>query len=389
MNKIIYMDNAATTKVDSVAIKLISNELNNFINPSALYPQASKVREAIEISRDIIANSFNIHSPQQNIFFTSCGSESDTWAIRGFNFPEGKNHIITSAFEHHAVLRACEQMEKDGYKVTYVKPHEDGLIYLDDIREVVTPETGLISIMAVNNVIGTIQPIKEIGHFCRENNIIFHTDAVQAISHIPIDVEDMCIDMMSCSGHKIHCPKGIGFLYVNTSRVDINNIIFGGGQNEGHRPGTENHPYILALAYCIDNYCNPDKMAEREEHVRVLSNYLKEKLLKEFTCININGTLKEDRRVAGNINVSFKDIIADSLVYVLGDEKNICISKGSACDNGGPIEEEAYVLSSMRTPQIFWDGMLRITLNEDNTLPEINTLIEALKEKIFDFRGYI
>ena len=405
----VYLDNAATTFVDPEAVNIIHNSLlNDNVNPSALYKQGREKYSEIQECKKRIYKSLNLSDDPDgtynNIYFTSGGCEGNNWIIKGcvaeyyryyqnegstYNVIHGRRtkipHIITSSFEHHSVLNACKQLEDLGMaKVTYIKPNKHGIVDPEDVRKNIAPIdsnycTILVSIMWVNNVLGTIQPIEEIGEICKTANVKFHTDAVQAVGNIPIDLSEYNIDFMTVSGHKFHAPKGIGFVYIKDTKY-IQPMISGGGQEFGMRAGTENLPYIKALTYCFEKYTEGAVIFDKQLKMCVLKNELGLRLS------NIEDSLRfRSSYEIGTINIAFKNLISDMLVYNLG-ERGYLVSVGSACDNGN--FEDSHVLTSVDYPQDYMNGNIRITFNESNTLEEIQEFSKILKEEIKNIRGY-
>jgi len=367
----VYLDNAATTRVRDEVIK----EMNEYYgelygNPSSIYNFGQIAKKAVESSREKLARLIN--SNPGEIYFTGGGSEADNWALKGILSANEKkgNHIITTKIEHHAVLHTCEYLEKKGAEVTYLDVDENGLIDLKQLEESIKDNTVLISIMFANNEIGTIQPIKEIGELAKKNNIIFHTDAVQAVGNEPIDVKDMNIDMLSLSAHKIHGPKGVGALYIKKG-IRIHNLIHGGAQEKKLRAGTENVPGISGLGVAADlAYQNLDKKREK------LTN-LRDKLIKRISsevpeCI-LNG--HPEKRLPGNVNFSFRYIEGESLLLYL-DMEGISASSGSACTSGSL--DPSHVLMAIGLPHEIAHGSLRLSLSEYNNEEDIDYTVEKV-----------
>ncbi|MCT4612022.1 MAG: cysteine desulfurase NifS [Clostridia bacterium] len=371
----IYFDNAATTMVRKEVAELINDRITNvYGNPSSVYKIGRESKSAIEDSREKVAKVFG--AEPREIFFTSSGTESDNWAIKGFAYANKKkgNHIITSKIEHHAVLHTCEYLEKNGFEVTYLDVDADGKISLDELRNAIKDNTILVSIMYANNEIGTVQPIKEIGAITREKGVVFHTDAVQAAGHIEIDVNDQNIDMLSISGHKFNAPKGIGALYVKRG-IKLENLIHGGGQERGKRPSTENIIYIEALALALE-------LAEKEREEETaklikLRDYYMEKMESSIDHIKLNGH-KTDR-LPGNTNYSFSFIEGESLLLLL-DMKGFAASSGSACTSGSL--DPSHVLMAIGLPHEIAHGSLRVTFGKYNTKEEIDELFKVLPDII-------
>lgn len=377
MNNIIYFDNFATTSLNEE----IFNEMKEFLvynysNPSSIYEFAQKSRVAIEKSRENIANYIN--AEKNELFFTSGGTEADNWAIFGTTMFKGKKsgHIIITAFEHSAIIESAKFLEKIGFDVSFVFPNKDGFIDASDVLDVIRDDTILVSIMYVNNEVGTIQDIKKICCLVKEKNpnIIFHTDAVQALSEIVIDVKDLNIDLLSISGHKVHAPKGIGALYIK-SGTEIENFIFGGSQERSRRAGTENVAGIVAFSKAIDIL---KESREKNVYKRFeLREYFLRKLKENSISFDINGAL--ENRYSGNINISFKGVDKEMFIMSM-DFKGICISGGSACSSGAV--ENSHVLTAMGIDEELKSSAVRISFGENNTFKEIDEFIIALKEII-------
>ncbi|MDE7404446.1 MAG: cysteine desulfurase NifS, partial [Lachnospiraceae bacterium] len=343
MDKIIYLDNAATTRTSPQVVKaMLPYFTEKFGNASSIYQMGAESKQAITRSRDIIAES--LHAKPEEIYFTAGGSESDNWALiaAAESYGEKGKHIITSKIEHHAILHTCQYLEKRGYEITYIDVDEDGMLKLEDLKKAIRPDTILISVMYANNEIGTIQPIAEIGRFARENGILFHTDAVQAYGHVPIDVDELSIDMLSASGHKFNGPKGVGFLYIRKG-VKIRAFIHGGAQERNRRAGTENVPGIVGLGAAAE--CAFVQMDERMEKVSKLRDYLIERIEKEIPYCRLNGD--RIKRLPNNVNFSFRFIEGESLLIML-DMKGICASSGSACTSGSL--DPSHVLLAIAQP---------------------------------------
>ena len=372
MSKLIYLDNAATTKPAPEAVQAMLPYLeDNFGNPSAFYSFAKKAEQAVDQARKVIAEA--IGAKTEEIYFTGGGSESDNWALVATaeaNEKKGK-HIITSAIEHHAVLHTCEYLEKRGFEVTYVGVDEDGVVKLDELKAAIRPDTILISIMAANNEIGTIQPLKEIGAIAKEHKVLFHTDAVQAFGHIPINVDEMNIDMLSASGHKIHGPKGIGVMYIRRG-VKIGAFIHGGAQERRRRAGTHNVPGIVGMGKATELALG--HMNEAAKKVSDLRDYLIEKVMAEVPHTKLNG--HRTNRLPNNANFSFSFIEGESLLIML-DQAGICGSSGSACTSGSL--DPSHVLMAIGLPHEIAHGSLRLTLSEETTREELDYTVDTLK----------
>lgn len=367
----IYFDHAATTYTKKeVLATMIPYFTESFGNPSSIYEFASENKIAIDTAREQVA--LAIGAQENEIFFTSGGTEADNWAIKGIaeNYLSKGNHIITTTIEHHAVLHTCEYLSKKGFEITYLPVDEYGIINLDDLKAAIKESTILITIMFANNEIGTIQPIAEIGKIAREKGIIFHTDAVQAVGHIAIDVKEMKIDLLSISGHKLYGPKGIGALYVRKG-IKLKAYIHGGAQEKSRRAGTENVPGIVGLGKAIE-LCHThlkDESKKQEE----LRDYLIEQVLTKVPYCRLNG--HRIQRLPNNANFSFRFIEGESLLIML-DMKGICASSGSACTSGSL--DPSHVLLGIGLPHEIAHGSLRITLGEKSTKEEIDYLIEML-----------
>lgn len=367
----IYLDNAATTKVaDSVVDAMLPYFKEYYGNASSIYQLGAKSKEALDESREYIAGTLGAKTNE--IYFTAGGSESDNWAIKATAdaYAQKGKHIITSAIEHHAVLHTCEYLEKHGYEVTYVGVDENGVINLDELKAAIRPDTILISVMFANNEIGTIQPIKEIGEIAKEHDILFHTDAVQAYAQVPINVDEMHIDMLSASGHKLNGPKGIGFLYIRKG-IKIRSFVHGGQQERGRRAGTENIPGIVGLAAAAKRSFSmlEEKMKKEIE----LRDYLISRIEAEIPYCRLNGDRK--KRLPNNVNFSFQFIEGESMLILL-DSKGIAASSGSACTSGSL--DPSHVLLAIGLPHEIAHGSLRLTLSEENTKEEMDYVVEQL-----------
>lgn len=371
--KIIYMDNSATTPVKKEVLNaMISYYTEKFGNPSSIYSIGQESKTAIIKARESVANI--IGAKQDEVFFTSGGSEADNWAIKSVAFANKNrgNHIITSKIEHHAVLHTCQYLEKHGFEVTYLDVDEYGVIDLNQLRESITDKTILISIMFANNEIGTIQPIKEIGEIAKEHNIYFHTDAVQAMGNIKIDVNDLNIDLLSMSAHKFYGPKGIGALYVRKG-IKIDSYIHGGAQEANKRAGTENVASIVGLSTALElAYENLD---EHNEKLTKLRERLINEVMNKIDYVRLNG--HPVKRLPGNANFCFKFIEGESLLLSL-DMEGICASSGSACTSGSL--DPSHVLLSIGLPHEIAHGSLRLTLGDFNTEEEVDYVVEKLVE---------
>ena len=379
MNRI-YMDNAATTRVtEPVAQAMLPYLTEVFGNPSSVHAFGRDARRALDTARAQVAAALN--AKPNEIYFTGCGTESDNWAIRGTAYArrDKGNHIITSAIEHHAVLHTCEQLEKEGFKVTYLPVDEEGLISLEDLKAAITPETILITIMTANNEIGTIQPISEIGAIAKEHGVRFHTDAVQAIGSIRMDVKEMNIDMLSISGHKFHAPKGVGVLYVRNG-VRLERLIQGGAQERTQRAGTENLASIVALGKAIE-LANAN-IEEHNEKLTAMRDRLIDGILEAIPETRLNG--HRTKRLPGNVNISVRYIEGEALLLSL-DLKGIAASSGSACTSGSL--DPSHVLLAIGLPHEIAHGSLRLSLSEENTMEEVEYVITTLKEIVDRLRA--
>ena len=371
MNEIIYFDNAATTPIRPEVYDAMRPYIEScYGNPSSVYKLARESKKAIDLARKQVADAINADSGE--IFFTGCGSESDNWAIKGVAFAlkdKGK-HIITTNIEHHAILHTCEFLEENGYEVTYIPVDEYGRVRAEDVEKAIRDDTILVSVMTANNEIGTIEPIGEIGEICRRKGVYFHTDAVQAVGHIKIDVKEMNIDLLSLSGHKIGAPKGIGALYIRKG-VKIKNLIHGGQQEKGKRAGTENVIGIAALGKAIELAVS--EMEDTTERLKYLRDKIINGVLKNIEYSRLNGHPEE--RLPGNVNISFEFIEGESMLLML-DAKGICASSGSACTSGSL--DPSHVLLAIGLPHEKAHGSLRISLGYQNTEEEVDKLLEVL-----------
>lgn len=380
MEKIIYLDNAATTPVrPEVVDAMLPYFTEKFGNPSSVYEFASKNKIVVDKARETLAKSLG--SETNEIYFTAGGSESDNWAIIGTAeaYKDKGNHIITSKIEHHAVLHTCQYLEKNGFDITYVDVDENGIIKLEELKRAIRPTTILISVMFANNEIGTLQPVKEIGKTAKENNIIFHTDAVQAYAHVDIDVNELNIDMLSASGHKLNGPKGIGFLYIRKG-LKLKSFIHGGAQERQRRAGTENVPGIVGFGKAVEIAMTD--LEERKEKETRMRDMLIKRVLEEIPYVRLNG--HRTQRLSNNANFSFQFIEGESLLIML-DMKHICASSGSACTSGSL--DPSHVLLAIGLPHEIAHGSLRITLNEDVTEEDINYVVDSIKEIVEKLRS--
>ena len=367
----VYADNAATTALSEEALSEMERGLKEIYgNPSSLHFKGREAEAALKEAREKVASA--VGAEPSEIYFTSGGSESDNWAIKGaakLGAAKGKRHLITTAFEHHAVLHTMQSLEKEGFEVTYLPVHENGIVRPEEVLNSIREDTALVSVMYANNEIGTIQPIKEIGRICREKGVLFHTDAVQAVGHIPVDVRSDNTDMMSVSGHKFHGPKGTGFLYVRKG-IRLTNLIEGGGQEQRRRAGTENLAGIMGMSEAL-------RIAVRDmdEHMERVSA-MRDRLISEIEKIprvRLNGD--RERRLPGNINFCFDGIEGESLLLSL-DLEGICASSGSACTSGSL--EPSHVLLAIGIPKEVAHGSLRLSIDAVNTDEEIDYITEKL-----------
>ena len=372
----VYADNAATTSVSKTALDAMLPYLTEYYgNPSSLYAFAQKATEAVAEARATVAACLGAASPRE-IYFTSGGSEADNQAILSaarLGARKGKKHLISTKFEHHAVLHTLKRLEKEGYEVTLLDVHEDGVVRLEDVAAAIREDTCLVTIMFANNEIGTVQPITEIGALCREKGIPFHTDAVQAAGHMPIDVEKMNIDMLSISGHKFHAPKGVGALYCRKN-IPLFNLIEGGAQERGKRAGTENVAGIVAMAAALKE--SVDNMEEDSKKMIAM----RDKLFAELSKIphsKINGSL--EHHVPGTVNMCFEGIEGESLLLML-DANGICASSGSACTSGSL--DPSHVLLSLGLPHEVAHGSLRLSIGEYNTMEEIDHICQVVPQVV-------
>ena len=377
----IYADNAATTKMSETAIRtMILYMENQYGNPSSLYTIGQEAKEALEQARAEVAAA--IHAEPREILFTSGGSEADNQALLSaaeIGRKNNKRHIISTAFEHHAVLHALKRLEKQGFEVTLLPVHENGIVDPSEVEAAIREDTCLVSIMYANNEIGTIQPIKEIGAICRAHNVLFHTDAVQAVGHLPIDVKEEQIDLLSASAHKFHGPKGVGFLYARKG-VLLTNLIEGGAQERGKRGGTENVPGILSMAAALkESVSNMDRDAahQKEMRDRLIAG------LAEIPHAALNGDAA--CRLPGNVNFCFEGIEGESLLLLL-DDRGISASSGSACTSGSL--DPSHVLLAIGRVHDVAHGSLRLTLGEDITAEEVDYMIENIKDVVTYLRGF-
>lgn len=379
MSKLIYLDNAATTQVkEEVLQEMLPYFRTNFSNPSAVYSFAQEGKSAVDKARERAADL--IGAKPEEIYFTAGGSESDNWALKATAdaYKAKGKHIITSKIEHHAILHTCQYLEENGYEITYLDVDEEGKIKLEELKAAIRKDTILISIMAANNEIGTIEPLAEIGKIAHENGILFHTDAVQAYGHIPIDVDEMNIDMLSASGHKLGGPKGIGLLYIRTG-VKIRSFIHGGAQERSRRAGTHNTPGIVGLGKAAE--LAGINMKDVSSYEIKLRDHLIERVLKEIPYSRLNGHRTD--RLPGNANFCFQFIEGESMLILL-DQLGICASSGSACTSGSL--DPSHVLLAIGLPHEIAHGSLRISLSEEITLKDIDFVVDELKKIVEQLR---
>ena len=371
--KTIYLDNAATTKVDKEVVDVMLPYFSEIYgNPSSIYSFAGKATKAVADARSQIAAS--IGANQSEIYFTGGGSESDNWALKAIaeSYKDKGKHIITSKIEHHAILHTCEWLEKQGFEITYLDTDEEGIVHPETLESAIREDTILVSVMFANNEIGTIEPVKELGSIAHKHGALFHTDAVQAFGHVPIDVNEMNIDLLSASGHKFNGPKGIGLLYIRKG-IKIKSFIHGGAQERSLRAGTHNVPGIVGMAKACEIAHN--KMQERLEYETNLRDYQIDRVLNEVPYARLNGA--RDTRLPNNVNFCFRFIEGESLLILL-DQAGICGSSGSACTSGSL--DPSHVLLAIGLPHEIAHGSLRLTLSDETTKEDIDYTIEKVKE---------
>ena len=380
MSKLIYLDNAATTQVyPEVLQEMIPFFTECYSNPAAVYSYAAESKKAVDKARENVAEL--IHAKTEEIYFTGGGSESDNWALKATAEAYGTKgkHIITSTIEHHAILHTCEYLEKKGFDITYVGVDENGTVKLDELEAAIREDTILISIMTANNEIGTIQPIAEIGKIAHEHGVLFHTDAVQAFGHIPIDVDEMNIDMLSASGHKINGPKGIGVMYIRKG-VKILSFIHGGAQERKRRAGTSNVPGIVGIGKAAE--LAKEQMDKRSSTEIALRDHLIERVLTEIPYSRLNG--ERTNRLPNNANFCFRFIEGESLLILL-DQLGVCASSGSACTSGSL--DPSHVLLAIGLPHEEAHGSLRLTLSEKTTKEDLDFVVDELKKIVARLRN--
>lgn len=372
---VIYLDNAATTPVwPEVVDAMLPYYRENYGNPSGIYEFAAKRKKDIQSARKKIADSLG--ADEKEIFFTSGGTESDNWALQSAVIMacSEKKHIITTQIEHHAILNTCLFLEKQGVEVTRLKVDENGMVSPEELEKAIRPNTCLVSIMYANNEVGTIQPIKQISHITKKYHVLFHTDAVQAYGHVPINVKTSGIDMLSASGHKLNGPKGIGFLYVSKD-IELPPFLHGGHQEAGKRAGTENVAGIIGLGKAAG--MAEEMRGKKEKKVKAMRDYLMDRIMTEIPYVRVNGSIKN--RLPGNCNFSFQFIEGSSLLILL-DTDGICASAGSACSSGQTAP--SHVLSAMGVPDDIASGTLRLTIGYQNTMEEIDYTVECIKKHV-------
>lgn len=379
MSEFIYLDNAATTRTSQAVVDAMMPYFNQYYgNPSSVYSFSNYGKEAMAKARKQIADVLGVNP--EEIYFTAGGSESDNWALiaTAEAYQDKGKHIITSKIEHHAVLHACQYLEKRGFEVTYLDVDENGVVDLEQLKAAIRPDTILISIMFANNEIGTIQPVKEIGEIAKAHNVLFHTDAVQAFGHIPIQADELGIDMLSASGHKFNGPKGIGFLYIRKG-IKTKSFIHGGAQERKRRAGTENLPGIVGIGEAAR--LAAESLKERQEKEIQMRDYLINRITEEVPYVRLNG--HRTNRLPNNVNLSFQFIEGESLLIML-DMAGICGSSGSACTSGSL--DPSHVLLAIGLPHEIAHGSLRLTLSEENTMEEMDYVIEKIKEIVARLR---
>ena len=380
MKPLIYLDNAATTKTaKEVVDAMLPYFTEDYGNPSSLYSLGAKSKEAVTKARETIAGTLGAQSNE--IYFTAGGSESDNWVFKATAdaYEQKGKHIITSRIEHHAILHTCDYLAQKGFEITYIDVDENGILKLDELEKAIRPDTILISVMFANNEIGTIQPIKEIGEIARKHGVLFHTDAVQAYGHVPINVDEYNIDMLSASGHKFNGPKGIGFLYIRKG-VKIRSFVHGGQQERGRRAGTENVTGIVGIGAAAERAFRV--MEERNKREIELRDYLIAQIEEKIPYCRLNGD--RVKRLPNNVNFSFRFVEGESLLIML-DMEGICASTGSACASGSL--DPSHVLLAIGLPHEIAHGSLRLTLGEETTKEELDTVVAALVKIIERLRS--
>ena len=381
MSNFIYADNAATTSLSKTAFEAMKPYFSEFYgNASSLYKLGGQSQKAVDNARAVIAECINAPKPN-NVFFVSGGSEADNWAIKGaaeLGERKNKKHIISSKFEHHAVLHTLEYLEKHGFEITLLDVHENGIVRPEELEKAIREDTALVTIMFANNEIGTIQPIKELAEVAHKHNVLFHTDAVQAVGNIPVDVRELGVDMLSMSSHKFHGPKGMGALYVRTG-IKLPNLIHGGAQERGLRAGTENTPGIVGMAAALKE--SVEKMPERNARLEKMRDRLIDDRLK-IDRSRINGD--RSHRLPGNVNMCFEGIEGESLLLML-DLNGVCASSGSACTSGSL--DPSHVLLAIGLPHEIAHGSLRLTFGDENTEQDIDYIIKTVPKIVERLRS--
>ena len=370
----VYVDNAATTQVDpDVAEKVIPCFTSVFGNASSIHTAGRKAKELLDTAREQVANALGAEPGE--IYFTAGGSESDNWAIKGVahKFAKKGKHLITTAIEHHAVLHSMKSLEKEGFEVTYLPVDSEGFVTAEQVEKAIRPDTILVSVMFANNEIGSVEPIAEIGDVCKKHGVLFHTDAVQAVAHIKIDVKAMNIDMLSLSGHKFNAPKGVGALYIRKG-ITIPNLIDGGQQERGKRAGTENIPAIVGMGYAIEVATR--ELDERMSRVRKMRDRLRDELMRRIPYAKLN---TPENSLPGTLNISFQYIEGESILLML-DMNGICASAGSACTSGS--RDPSHVLLAIGLPHEIAHGSVRMSIDHNNTEEEIDHIIDTLPKII-------
>lgn len=370
----VYVDNAATTQVDpDVAEKVIPCFTSVFGNASSIHTAGRKAKELLDTAREQVANALGAEPGE--IYFTAGGSESDNWAIKGVahKFAKKGKHLITTAIEHHAVLHSMKSLEKEGFEVTYLPVDSEGFVTAEQVEKAIRPDTILVSVMFANNEIGSVEPIAEIGEVCKKHGVLFHTDAVQAVAHVKIDVKAMNIDMLSLSGHKFNAPKGVGALYIRKG-ITIPNLIDGGQQERGKRAGTENIPAIVGMGYAIDVATR--ELDERMSRVRKMRDRLRDELMRRIPYAKLN---TPENSLPGTLNISFQYIEGESILLML-DMNGICASSGSACTSGSL--DPSHVLLAIGLPHEIAHGSVRMSIDHNNTEEEIDHIIDTLPKII-------
>lgn len=370
----VYVDNAATTQVDpDVAEKVIPCFTSVFGNASSIHTAGRKAKELLDTAREQVANALGAEPGE--IYFTAGGSESDNWAIKGVahKFAKKGKHLITTAIEHHAVLHSMKSLEKEGFEVTYLPVDSEGFVTAEQVEKTIRPDTILVSVMFANNEIGSVEPIAEIGEVCKKHGVLFHTDAVQAVAHIKIDVKAMNIDMLSLSGHKFNAPKGVGALYIRKG-ITIPNLIDGGQQERGKRAGTENIPAIVGMGYAIEVATR--ELDERMSRVRKMRDRLRDELMRRIPYAKLN---TPENSLPGTLNISFQYIEGESILLML-DMNGICASSGSACTSGSL--DPSHVLLAIGLPHEIAHGSVRMSIDHNNTEEEIDHIIDTLPKII-------